>query len=300
MGGTGGKLFLIAGATGKTGRHTVRLLLERGHRVRAFVHHDDMRAALLAQSGAEVIVGDLLNLVAVRGAAQGVDAAYFTYPLRRDLLEATAVFAQAAYDGGVRAIVNMSQISARPYAGSDAARYHWLAERWLDWAPLMVTHIRPTLFAEWLIYFGKYSDHDGVLPLPLGDGRHAPIAGEDQAHVIAAILADPEPHSGKTYPLFGPIEMHYDEIAAAVSRALGRPVRYVPISVDEFARNLRAANKPDHLVQHLTNVAIDYQNGIFAGANDIVEAVGKRKPMTVEQFVAANILAFTRPSTAAM
>jgi NAD(P)H dehydrogenase (quinone) len=52
----------------------------------------------------------------------------------------------------------------------------------------MVTHLRPTFFAEWLIQFGNYGDDEGVLSLPRGDGRHAPIAAEDQAHVIAAIL----------------------------------------------------------------------------------------------------------------
>ena len=41
-------------------------------------------------------------------------------------------FAQAATEAGVRSIVNMSQISARRDAGSDAARHHWLCERLLD------------------------------------------------------------------------------------------------------------------------------------------------------------------------
>jgi NAD(P)H dehydrogenase (quinone) len=293
MGDTTGKLFLIAGATGKTGRHVVRLLRRRGHRVRAFVHREDTRSTQLAEQGAEIVVGDLLSLASVRAAARGVDAAYFTYPIREDLLEATAVFAQAAHEGGVRAIVNMSQISARPEAPSDAARQHWLAERWLDWAPFMVTHLRPTFFAEWLIQFGRYTDGVGVLPLPLGDGRHAPIAAEDQAYVVAAILADPGPHAGKVYPLYGPIEMNHDEIAAAVSRALGRPVRYEPTTIEAFARHLRAAGSRDHLVQHLSSVAIDYRNGIFAGTNDIVETVGKKEAMTVEEFVTANKQAFT-------
>ena len=41
------ELFLITGATGNTGAHTVRLLRERGLRVRAFVHTLDDRAARL-------------------------------------------------------------------------------------------------------------------------------------------------------------------------------------------------------------------------------------------------------------
>ncbi|GFG53548.1 NmrA family transcriptional regulator [Mycolicibacterium agri] len=283
------QLFLITGATGKTGRHAVRLLVQRGFRVRALVHREDDRSRLLTEAGAEVVIGDLLDMPTVRAALDGVNRAYFTYPIRPHLLEATAVFAQAAHDvRSVDAVVNMSQVSARPDAVSNAARQHWLAERWLDWTPLRVTHLRPTFFAEWLTQFGVYNEHEGVLALPLGDGRHAPIAAEDQAHVIAAILADPEPHAGRVYPLFGPVEMHHDEIAAAMSLALGRPVRYEPITVAAFAEKLRASGAGEHLIQHLSNVAIDYQNGIFAGTNDVVETVGGKSPMTVEHFVAAN------------
>ena len=41
-------LYLITGATGNTGDTTVRLLLQRGHRVRAFVHSLDARSESLA------------------------------------------------------------------------------------------------------------------------------------------------------------------------------------------------------------------------------------------------------------
>ena len=104
-------LFLIIGATGNTGAHTVRLLREGGHRVRAFVHTLDQRSARLAEQGAEVVVGDLHDFPTVSAAITGVTAAYFNYPVAPGLVEATATFAQAASEAGVHAVVNMSQIS---------------------------------------------------------------------------------------------------------------------------------------------------------------------------------------------
>ncbi|MGH3641197.1 MAG: NAD(P)H-binding protein [Mycobacterium sp.] len=116
-------LYLIASATGKTGVHAVELLRERGLRVRALVHRHDERSQRLAELGAEVVEGDLLDFGAVSSVVAGVTAAYFCYPISPGaLLEATSKFAQAASEAGVRSVVNMSQISARRDAKSHAAQ----------------------------------------------------------------------------------------------------------------------------------------------------------------------------------
>ena len=150
------RLFLITGATGNTGDTTVRLLLQRGHRVRAFVHRSDARSESLAAAGAEIVVGDLLDFHAVSAALRGVTGAYFCYPIAPGLLDAIAIFAQAASEAGVKAVVNMSQISARREANSNAARQHWIGERLLDRTAMQTAHLRPTFFAEWLIWYWNY------------------------------------------------------------------------------------------------------------------------------------------------
>ena len=97
--------FLIAGAGGKhgaTGNLTARQLLARKLPVRAFVFRADERSEHLAALGAEIVVGDLHDITAVRGAMRGVAHAYFTYPLAERLLEATTIFAAAAKEAGGR------------------------------------------------------------------------------------------------------------------------------------------------------------------------------------------------------
>jgi NAD(P)H dehydrogenase (quinone) len=286
--------LLVTGAAGRTGGYAAKLLLERDQRVRALVHSFDDRAAKLRDNGAEVIVGDLQDIDTVRGALDGVRAAYFVYPISPGLLEATATFAQAAEEAGVTAIVNMSQISARRGAASDAARIHWLGERILDWSAVAATHLRPTYFAEWFTIFGaKGIREEGVLRLPFGDGRHAPITAEDQGRVIAAILENPDEHAGQVYPLFGAVEMNHYQIADAISEALGRPVRYEPADIQTWIEGIRAQGFPEFLRQHLSNVAVDYQNGVFAGNNDLVERIGGNKPTTVQEFITDHLAAFT-------
>jgi NAD(P)H dehydrogenase (quinone) len=294
------RLFLVTGATGNTGDTTVRLLLERGHRVRTLVHRTDQRSDRLAAAGADVVVGDLLDFYAVSAAMPGVTGAYFCYPIAPGLLDATVIFAQAAAEAGVTSVVNMSQISARREAKSNAARQHWLAERLLDRTAMLTAHLRPTLFAEWLVGFWNREGDEGVLRLPFADGRHAPIAGPDQSRVIAAILENPEPHNRQVYPLHGPVEMNHHEIATAMSRSLGIAVRYEPISIAAFTEALTAKGLDPHKVQHLGHIAADYRNGVFAGTSNLVEVIGGQVPMTVESFVCTKRDAFGKDGTNAI
>ncbi len=285
-------LYLISAATGKTGAHTVRALREDGHRVRAFVHSRDARAQALEDLGAEIVSGDLLDFHAVSSAMAGVTAAYFCYPITPGLLDATAIFAQAATEAGVDAVVNMSQISARRDAKSHAAQNHWLSERLLDRSTFKTTHLRPTFFAEWLAWQWSRDDQGGVFRLPFADGRHAPIAAVDQARVIAAILTNPAPHDRQVYPLYGPVEQDYDGIASKVATVLGVPVRYEPVEISDFADVLRIEGHEEYRVQHLTSVAQDYRDGIFAGTNNLVEVITGTPALAVEQIVADNRDAF--------
>jgi uncharacterized protein YbjT (DUF2867 family) len=290
-------LFLVTAATGNTGLPTVEFLRHDGHRVRAFVHTIDDRSQPLHDMGADLVEGDLLDFHAVSSALAGVTAAYFCYPIPPGgLLQATALFAQAGSEAGVHAIVNMSQISARREATSDTAREHWIAERLLDRTAMVTTHLRPTFFMEWLTWSWLRRSDDGVFRLPFASARHAPITCRDQAKVIAAILQNPDPHDRQIYPLVGAEELDYHQIAAKVQRTLGIPARYEPIEISAFAAGLTvaggqvgrtAAGATPRLVQHLSNVAQDYRDGIFAGVNNLVEVISGSKPMTVEEYVTA-------------
>lgn len=288
--------ILVTGATGETGSKTVESLRERGANVRALVHEEDARSERLRSLGAEVVVGDLLELDDVHNALQGVSSAYFVYPIRPGLIAASTYFAQAAREIGVGAIVNMSQIQARRETKSHATRDHWIGERIFDGSGIPVTHLRPTLFAQWLLYpqFREPMMEHGVMRFPFGQGRHAPIAAEDQGRLIAEILLKPEPHRGKIYRLFGPVEMDHHGIAKAMSEVLGRTITYEPISIEVFQRQI--ASFPPVLVQHLGAMALDYQNGLFEGTDDVIAKITGRAPMTVQQFVALHRDLFATPA----
>lgn len=171
-----------------------------------------------------------------------------------------------------------------------------MSERVFDRSGVPATHLRPTFFAEWLLYpfVIRSVVGEGVIRLPFGVGRHAPIAAEDVGRFIAAVLADPAPHEGKTYPLFGPVEFDWYGIANAVGETLGRTIRFVPIEIDDFGKALEQMGLWPHVIQHFSATARDYPNhpGIFAGTNDLVERVTGQSPMTVQAFIASHRDAF--------
>src|SRR5258708_7971258 len=293
--------FLVTGATGETGRCTVQRLLERGRAVRALVHKEDTRAEAFRRAGAEVVVGALFEHDDAIRATAGTTGAYFCYPVRPGIIQTTAYFADAARRAGLKAVINMSQISAREDSKSHAARDHWIAERIFDWSGLPTVHLRPTFFSQWLLYpyARKTIIEQSIIDLPYGAGRHAPIAAEDQARLIAAILVEPAAHVGKTYTLHGPTELDQPGIAAAISEVLGRKISYQPLTIPEYRERLEKFGLPEFLIQHFCAIALDYQNGIFSGADKIIAEVTGVPPMTVQDFVASHRPAFDRLGAAA-
>ncbi|MGY3484773.1 NAD(P)H dehydrogenase (quinone) [Bradyrhizobium sp. USDA 4011] len=287
--------ILVSGATGRTGGAAIDELLKMGQKVRAYVRADDDRAASFRKRGVEIAVGDFTNIDAIRAALEGIRAAYFLHPIRPGILEATAYFAQAAKEAGVSAIVNMSQISARRESKSNAAQNHWVSEQVFDWSGVATTHLRPTFFADWLVYphFAKEIWAKKRIEFPFDGGRHAPISTPDQGRVIAKLLVNPKGHEGKVYKLHGPVEMDFDQIAVDMSEVLGAKIAFAPISIDEFRQRMENVYKfHPFLVQHLVEVAQNYKEGIFAGTNDAVEKITGEPALSVAEFVARNKKAF--------
>ena len=60
----------------------------------------------------------------------------------------------------------------------------------------------------------------------------------------------------------------------------------------EFEQKPEGRTGDSFLFQHLREVAIDHQNGIFAGTNDLVEKIGGRQPTTLEAFIDKHRKAF--------
>jgi NAD(P)H dehydrogenase (quinone) len=280
---------LITGATGDTGRAAVKEAIALGLDVRGMVHSKDARSEALAKLGAKVVLGDFLEINTVRAAMEGTDAAYFVWPVAPGLIHAIVNFAQAAREAGVSTAINLSQRSANRFSTSNSCRDSFIAEQVLNWSGVPVIHLRPTYFLEWLLYPWQLPYmQKGVLRMPVGKGRHSPIAADDQGRAIAALLNNPEPYIGKTIPISGPVEMDHEQMALELSEALGRKIVFQDLPIDEYCRSLEVMGVPPYVVQHLGGAMDDYQHGHMSGADNNVEKLTGRRSMTVGEFARAH------------
>ncbi|SEE35195.1 NmrA family NAD(P)-binding protein [Streptomyces sp. KS_5] len=279
------KTVLITGATGMTGSAAVRHALARGLAVRAMVHTVDDRSRALADLGAEVVVGDLLDINTVRPAIEDTDAAYFVYPIQPGLIHAAVNFAQAAKETGGNVILHLSQRSANRESASNSCRDTYIAEQVLNWSGVDVIHLRPTMFLEWFLYpYMLPNIRKGKLWIAAGEGACSIVGAEDQGRAIAALLEQPDEHIGTTIPLSGPAELTQREMAAELSKGLGREIVYENPTPDEFAAHVQAIGVHPYATQHIHALMPEYQQGFLGGADNNIEKLTGVRPTSVAEF----------------
>lgn len=287
------------GSQGSTGRIVASLLLGQGIPVRAFVHKIDARSDELRQQGAEIIEGDLLNPASVRAAMKDVKRAYFTFPVADGLLEAATIFAATARDAGLEMVVNNSQAQGASddpafrdlrQAPSFRNLQHRLADRIFDWAHVGAVHLQTPPYYENVraLVIRSVSEQNTVF-LPWGEGDAViPLTGaEDVARVAAALLSNSGLPSQSVYPLISETRT-VRKIVEALGAALAKPIRYVPITDQQWADAVKQRINP-HALDHLTHLWQYFRTakGPFQ-TTDNVRAVTGRNPQTLEEFFRAN------------
>src|SRR3974390_391841 len=142
-----------AGRVGAVGRTVTELLLKQGKAVRAMVRNEDQRAQTLRNMGAEVVVGDLLDLDSMHRVIAGCETMYFGMSISDAYLAATVTAAAVAKHHGVKAFINMSQMtlsqmSITETTASPQHKLQWLPAPALKWFGLPVAPRRAAVVLQ--------------------------------------------------------------------------------------------------------------------------------------------------------
>lgn len=237
-------MILVTGATGASGAAVIGEFTRRGLPVRALVR-DKSKVTGEQASTVQVVQGDMADPASLEPALEGVEKVLLISSANQDLVATQTAFIDTAKQSGVRHVVKFSGRGCWPDSDFRFARMHAQIEEYLEGSGMEWTMLRPSQFMH--VYFREVPTivRDGVLGLPMGDARLAPIDVEDIAKIAVAVLHS-EGHEHRRYEITGPEALTMPEVAAVISAATGLPVRYVDIDPDEKHRELLRAGIPPY------------------------------------------------------
>ena len=237
------KTILVTGATGQQGGAVARHLLKQpSFAVRALTRDSGKPAPrALAESGAEVIRGDLDDPASVSRALEGVYGVFsvqnfmeagFDGEIRQGKL-----IADAAKAAGVQHFVYSSVVSADRHTGLPHFESKWQIEMHIGEGGLSHTILRPAFFMQnWYSYM-REPILNGTLPLPLNPQTSLQQISVDDIGAFAALaFQNPSKWHGRTIELAGE-ELTMLRVAELLTRTLGRPVKYVQVPWEQFRQN---------------------------------------------------------------
>lgn len=271
---------LVLGATGKTGRHLVPDLVQRGMAVRAASRHPGRAAA-----GVTAVPFDWDDPGTWSAALQGVDRVYLVGPaLQADPTAPIASFLRRAADTGVTRVVHLS---AWGVDQSESPLRE--VERVVEGSGLEWTILRPNWFAQNFsesFFLGGILDR-GVVLAPSGGAAVSFVDTRDIAAVAAEALTAPG-HAGQGYTLSGRYAVTFIEVAEILSGVTGRTIRHENASLETFSAYAVGQRIPAAYAGVLTGLFEHViRPGFAAPVTPVVEAVTGRPAYSFADYAAS-------------
>jgi uncharacterized protein YbjT (DUF2867 family) len=236
--------LILVTTAGKVGSEAVRLLRERDVPVRVLVR-DPAKAAALAEAGAEIAKGDLDVPAAIDDAMTGVSAVVLVSPAVP--AQELNVVASAARAGTGHVV----KVTSKASADSPIARRRWQAEIEAGLAASGIPHtlLRSNAYMQNVLALAPAIAKTSSFGSAAGKGRSGLVDARDVAAVAAEIAASPAAHAGQTYWLAGPGLISNYDVAAVLSKLLGRTITYRELTVEENTETMIRAGVPGQIAQ---------------------------------------------------
>ena len=276
--------IVVTGASGKTGRRVVAALAARGAWVRAFVRRPAV-ADDLTQSGArEIAIGDLGDRESLGRALAGAGQVLHICPPMHPREDAIArELIELAAGQGVDRFVLYSVL--HPLLDVPHQARKLAAERHLVNSGLTYTILQPIRYMQQLATVWPSVIGDGVHGMPFGTTAKISVVDlADLAEAAALVMTTPG-HEGATYQLAGPHALSQDDMAAILTRILGRPVRAVARPFEEVRREAVAAGLPAERIATMGLMNAYYDAHGLVGNPNVLRWILGREPTTYEAFV---------------
>lgn len=258
--------IVVTTPTGNVGSHLTRILIQAGLRPTLLVRNPD-RLDPEVRERADIVVGDQLRGDDVVRATEGAEALYWVSPPTgapdpiAAHVELGAIAAGAVKKNSIRRVVFQSSVGAELRRGAGEIDGLAATEQALDETGADVLHLRCGFFFTNLL-LDPVGLEEGVLrvtwpvdlPLPWVDPR-------DIAEVAAVRLLAGGWSGREVQAVHGPEDLTYEQVAAIVAEATGRPMRAEQIPDDTMREGLRAAGFTERQIEALLGMSIGLRQG---------------------------------------
>jgi len=267
-------MVFVTAATGTVGSQVVEELLKLGVPIRAGVHSRPLEI-----DGVESHKIDFNRPETMASALKGVSdlflASYETWHEQNTV--------PVAQEAGVQRIVKLSAWRAADEAFI-VGRWHRDVERAIEDSGMAWTFLRPNMFMQNTInVMGESIRKENSIYDSVEDARVSYIDTRDVGRVAAKVLTE-QGHEGKAYDLSGPEAVTHEEIAGIFTKALGRKIRFVRISDDEYRQRWKANDVPDEEADAWVDINRYIRTGDCSPVTSNVEKITSDPPIPFEQF----------------
>ncbi|AGC46326.1 NAD(P)H azoreductase [Myxococcus stipitatus DSM 14675] len=257
--------IVINTPNGNIGRSLALRLLEAGESL-TVISRSEEKVAEVVQRGAKVVVGSTDDAAVLDRAFAGAKAIFWLTPppARPDFIEWSEGLARLAASKakahGVARVVVLSSMGAQSGRGTGPVGGLLAVEEAFKAAVPDVMILRPGYFMENLLRAVPTLVSEGSISLPIPADRQQPfVATRDIALKAEGVLRDGTWTGHRYLGIHGPRSLTYTEVEKLLSEALGRPVRYVQVSLSDARKGMQGAGLPGFLVELLSEM---YQSAL--------------------------------------
>jgi uncharacterized protein YbjT (DUF2867 family) len=255
-------LILVIGGRSKIGAALITELLDRGEQVRALVRAGEAAGGLPADglpATAEAVTGDLADEGSLVTAMTGAEKVFLLSSPHPDAVGWHRNAIDAARRSQVELLVRSSILGADRETPAEFIGAHTTCDRYLEDSGLPYAIVRPNLFLQNVPESTIPSiDESGTFYADAGQARITMVDTRDVAAVAAVALTEPG-QAGAHYDVTGPEALSYADVAAKLTSALGRPVRYADAPDDAVRQALVGAGLSEWFAGALVGLYQDYR-----------------------------------------
>ncbi len=283
-------MILVTGATGKTGVDVVRGLAIVGAGARALVR-DAAKAQFLRRPGVEVVVGDLEKPDTLRAALRGVERVFLCSAADPKQVELQGNMIKAAKEAGIKQVVKLGALGTSLDSPSSLGRWHAETEKQLIAAGLPWTFLRPHFFMQNFLGLAAGIKATGTLSLPMKNAKISLVDTRDVAAVAVETLTGAG-HERKIYDITGPEALNGTDLVQKLSKATGKPIRYMDVPPDRARKEMLAAGWPEWLASAMVALLGVFAAGQASAVSTVVEELTGYPPRSFDHWAKENSAAF--------